>query len=483
MKTGNEHNLISNLAWKFGERITAQVVTLIVSIILARILEPSHYGVISIVTIFITLANVLVSDGFGSALIQKKNADALDFSSVLYFNIFFSIILYVTLYICAPLISSFYGEGYEILTPVLRVLGLRIIISGVNSVQQAYVSRQMIFRKFFFSTFFGTILSAFVGISLAYNGFGVWALVAQYLTNTIVDTLVLFITVRIKIVPHFSMSRLKELLNFGAKILGAKLLVTGFQELRALIIGKVYSSSDLAFYDKGKQFPNLIVANIDASISSVLFPKMSKQQDNITAIKETARNSIRFSSYIMCPLMLGLASVAEQFVRIVLTDKWLPCVGLLRMFCIVYLFQPIHSANMQAIKALGQSKVYLQLEIIKKVIELVTLLAVMWISMDAIVISMAVLTTLFTFLNAIPNKKLLHYTFTEQMQDILPSIGISAVMVVAVLFLGLLPMSEFIVLGIQILCGIIIYILLSILSKNSQFYYLINMIKSVFKGK
>lgn len=470
-------NVLSNLSWKFAERISAQFVTLIVSIILARLLSPQDYGIIAIVTIFITFANVFVSDGFGSALIQKKEVDILDYSSVLYFNLVFSIILYVIIFFCAPFISSFYGEGYEILTPVLRVLGLRIIVSAINSVQQAYVSRKMIFKKFFWATLIGTIISAIIGIAMAYLGFGVWALVGQYLANTTVGTIVLAITLKKKPIMAFSFSRLKSMIGFGSKVLGTSLLITGYQELRALIIGKMYSSEDLAYYDKGRQFPNLIITNINTSIGAVLFPKMAQEQDDKTRIREITRKSIRFSSYLMCPLMLGLAAVAEPFIEIVLTDKWLPCVPLLQMFCVFYLFQPIHTANTQAIKAIGRSDICLKLELIRDAIQLVFLLTLMWVSVEAIVLSMAVLSAVFTVFNAYPNKKLLDYPFKQQMLDILPSVGMSIIMSVGVYLFGLIPMNAILSLVLQVLVGGIIYLLMSILTRNSELKYFVNLIK------
>lgn len=272
----NGKTVIKNMSWKFAERITAQIVTFIVSIVLARILEPSDYGVISLVTVFITIANVFVSDGLGSALIQKKEVDLLDFSSALYFNVAFSSLLYAILFAVAPFISKFFGNGYEILSPILRVLGLRIIIAAINSIQQAYVSREMIFEKFFFATFFGTIVSAIVGILMAYFGYGAWALVGQYLTNTTIDTIVLAIVLNKKPAIAFSIKRVRALFNYGIKILGSGLLIAVYTEVRSFIIGKVYSSSDLAYYDKARQFPNLIVNNVVSTISAVLFPKMSK---------------------------------------------------------------------------------------------------------------------------------------------------------------------------------------------------------------
>ena len=472
-----KNGLLGNLAWKFAERILAQLITFVVSIVLARMLDPSHYGTVALVTIFITIANVFVSDGFGSALIQKKDADKLDLTSVLIFNIGFSIVLYLVLFFCAPLISHFYGEGYEILTPVLRVLGLRLIPTGINSVQQAYVSKNMIFKKFFLATLFGTVLSGIVGIGMAYAGFGVWALVAQYLTSTTVDTIVLALSIGNIYCRGFSFVRLKGLLGFGSKILASGLLIVGYQELRALIIGKLYSSQDLAYYEKGRSFPNLIIANINTSIGAVLFPKMASEQDDRTKIRNTTRNSIRFSAYVMCPLMIGLAAVATPFIRLLLTEKWLPCVPLLQLFCIVYLFQPIHTANMQAIKAVGRSDIMLKLEIIKKTVELVAIAITMWYGVPAIVVGMAVCATLFTLFNAYPNIKLIDYTFKEQMADILPSIAMSAIMFVAVSFMQRLPITDLPMLMLQVLTGAVVYVLLSVMTKNKEFMYILHLIK------
>lgn len=471
----NKKGLINNLVWKFAERMAAQMVTLIVSVVLARLLDPSHYGTVAIVTIFITLANVFVSDGFGSALIQKKDADELDYSSVLYFNIVLSIFLYLILFFAAPFIADFYGEGYEILTPVFRVLGLRLIPAAINSVQHSYVSKNMIFKKFFLSTLSGTIISGVVGICMAYSGFGVWALVTQYLVSTTVSTVVLTFSIGNIFVLKFSLSRLKTLFSFGWKILCTALLITGYQELRALIIGKLYSSENLAYYDKGKQFPNLIVTNINVSIGAVLFPKLANQQDDMTALKQTTRNSIRFSSFVMSPMMLGFAAVAEPFVRLILTDKWLPCVPLLQLFCIFYLFQPIHTANMQAVKAMGRSDICLKLEIFRDIIQLIVLLVVMWISVEAIVISMAIMSTLFVFVNAYPNIKLLNYSIKEQLSDILPNVGMSLVMFICVYAVQFISSNNLITLIIQIAVGAVVYIALSVITKNNEFNLIKNM--------
>lgn len=474
-------SLLSNLSWKFAERIASQAVSFVVSIVLARILAPSDYGAIAMVMIFVTLANVIAEGGFSSALIQKKDADKLDFSTVFYFSLVFSIVLYVILYVAAPSISLFYGDGYEVLTPVLRVIGIQVIIYAVNSVQQAYVSKKMMFQKFFWSTLVGTIVSAILGLAMAYSGCGIWALVGQQLSMTVTNVLVLYIVTRKLPGLMFSFERLKGLFNYGAKILGASLLVSLFLDLRSLIIGKLYSSKDLAFFDRGRQFPNLIVVNVNSSVGAVLFPKMSEQQDDTQKIKETCRMSIRFSSFVMMPLMMGLAACGGPLIRLLLTDKWIDCVPFLQLFCIIYMFYPMHTANMQAIKALGHSGTFLKLELLKKIIELICLVLVMKISVIAIAVNMAILTTLFTFINAFPNVKYLNYSFVEQMKDITPPIVMSTIMGVSVYLLGqLLTFSDYLNLLVQIIVGISIYVSLSILIKNAEMKFIL---KLLFKSK
>lgn len=476
-KTG----FLGNLSWKFAERFAAQSVSLIVSVILARLLEPSDYGTIAIVNVAIAILNVFVSDGFGSALIQKKDADILDFSSVLYFNIGFSCILYFLLFLAAPFISAFYGDEYEALTAIFRVLGLRLIFSAINSVQNAYVSKKMIFRKFFWATFIGTAVSAGVGIAMAYLGCGVWALVFQYLTSSVVNTIVLAVLTPPIATKKFSFERLKGMLGFGSGILGSNLLTVVFQEMRTLIIGKMYAADDLAFFDKGKQFPNLIVTNINVSISAVLFPKMSHEQTDKQKLKAIMKKSVRYGSFIMCPLMLGMLAIAEPFVELILTEKWMACVPFLRWFCIYYLFQPIHTTNMQAIKALGRADIYFKLEVAKKIIEVLSLVAVMWISVDAIVISMAVLSTVFTAFNAYPTHKLLGYSFKEQTRDMLPAVSMAVVMVIAVCLIGMCPIGLMYKLPVQIIGGGCVYCALAFATKNQECAEILMLLRSVTK--
>ncbi len=462
--------VFSGLFWKFSERIIAQLVTFIVSVVLARILAPTDYGSIALITVFITIADVFVTNGFGSALIQKKIADNIDFSTVFYFNIVFSICLYIILYISAPHIANFYNN--EILCDAVRVLSIRIPIAAINSVQQAYVSRNMLFKRFFWSTFFGTITSGVVGMILAYNGFGIWALVAQYLTNTIIDTIVLWFTVKWRPILTFSISRLKGLFKYGWKLLCSGLLDTGYNQLRSLVIGKVYSSQDLAYYNKGDQLPNLLVVNINTSISSVLFPAISKYQDDKNKVKDMTRRAIKISSYVMWPLMIGLAVIAEPLITILLTDKWISCVPYLRIACLSYAFWPIHTANLEAMKAVGRSDLFLKLELVKKTIGIAVILCVMRWGVIAIALSALFISLISSIINAYPNKGLLKYGYLEQLKDILPSVLLSIFMGIAIIPIGLMIHNDWILMILQIVVGILIYLIGSIIFKFDSFIYL-----------
>lgn len=473
--------VFSNFIWRFAERCGAQLVTFIVSIVLARILMPDDYGTIALVTVFTTIMQVFVDSGLSTALIQKKDADDLDFSSVFYFNFIVCILLYLVMFFAAPLIASFYDIPE--LVSVVRVISLTIVISGVKGVQQSYVSRNMLFKRFFYATLGGTIFSAFLGIAMAYAGCGVWAIVAQQLSNTAIDTLILWITVKWRPKLIFSWKRLKALLGFGWKLLCSALLDTVYNNLRSLIIGKVYSSADLAYYNEGKKFPNFIVTNINTSIDSVLLPAMSNEQDDNARVKKMTRRSIMTSCYIMAPLMIGLVCCAKNIVVLVLTEKWLPCVFYLQIFCITYMFYPIHTVNLNAIKAMGRSDLFLKLEICKKVVGLALLFATVFISVKAMTYSLLVSTLFSMMINAWPNKELLHYSFLEQMKDIMPSILLAVGMGACVYAIGLLHLPTLPLLVIQIFCGGGIYLLGSKLLKLEPFVYLIGIIAPILKKR
>ena len=473
--------VISNLAWKLFERFAAQGVSLIISIVLARLLDPDVYGTIALVTVFTTIMQVFIDSGLGTALIQKKDATDIDFSSVFYFNLGACALLYFLMFLSAPFIAAFYEKPE--LVPIIRLLSLTLIISGIKNVQQAYVSKHMKFHLFFRATIFATVGSAVVGVAMAYHGFGIWSLVGQHLFNQVISTLILWCAVKWRPKLLFSFQRLWELLSFGWKILASNLLNTIYENIRQLIIGKLYTTSDLAFYNKGHQFPQLISSNINASIDSVLFPVMSEGQDDRERVRAITRRAIKVSSYIMMPIMLGFAACSNSFIYILLTEKWMPAAFFLRIFCITMVLYPIHTANLNAIKAMGRSDLFLKLEVFKKLVGATTLLIAMWMGVKAMAYSLLITALISSFINAYPNKKLLNYSYPEQLRDILPALALAALMGGVVYTVELLRLHALLTLVLQVLVGVAVYVGGSILFKMESYHYVLSIAKNFLRKK
>ena len=475
MKESSGKVVLSNFIWRFMERIGAQAVNFVVSIVLARLLLPTQYGTVALMNVFISLLGVFVNCGFSSALIQKKDADDTDFSTVFYVQLAICAVLYAGLFLAAPAISAFYNQD---MTSMIRVLGLTLIVAGVKNVQTAYVSRKMIFKRFFFATLGGTIGAAGVGIGMAVAGLGAWALIGQSLFNNVVDTVILWVTVKWRPKLRFSWERLKKLFGYGWKMLASSLLDQGYKDLRSLLIGKLYTSESLAYYDKGQSWPHLVVDSINSSVDSVLLPSMAAEQDNRERVKAMTRRSIMISTFIMMPVMMGIAVCAEPLVRLVLTEKWLPSVFFMRIFCITYAFHPVHTANLNAIKAMGRSDQFLKLEIMKKVVGIILLVGTMWISVEAMAYSLLASTLFSMIINAWPNKKLLGYTIFEQFKDIGQGLLQALFMGVVVWTVQLLHLPDLVTLIIQVPLGVLLYVGISVAIKNETFFYLLGVLRS-----
>lgn len=472
----NNIKIFYNLLWRFLERCGAQGITFIVSIILARVLEPDAYGVVALIMVFITIFQVFVDSGMGNALIQKKNSDDIDFSSVFYFNLFVSSLFYTFIFFSAPLIAVFYNRSE--LTQMIRILGLLLIIYGIKNIQQSYVSKKLLFKKFFFSTLTGTIVAAVTGIGMAYAGFGAWALIFQQIINSFVDTFILWIIVKWRPKIAFSFVRLRELFSYGWKISVSSLLDTAYNNITSLIIGKNYSAQDLAFFEQGQKFPRLFVNNINVAIDSVLLPVLAAEQESIKRVKDITRKSIRISIFFMAPIMIGLATCGEYIIRIILTDKWLFCLPYLRLFCIVYMLYPLQTANLNAIKAIGRSDLFLKLEIVKKTIGFGLIVATMQLGVYAMAVGVTVTRVIYQVINAWPNKKLFNYGIKDIIKDISPSIISAVIMGAFVLPISFLNYGDIITLLLQILVAMIVYAVCSYFIQKENFNY----VKNIFIG-
>ena len=470
---------ISNLIWKYSERCGAQIIQFIVQIILARLLTPSDYGIIGLITVFITISLVFAQSGLGQALVQRKHIDNEEFSTVFYFSMIFSVILYGILFLCAPIIASFYNE--PVLISIVRVLGVTVIIGAVNSVQQAYVQKTMQFKRFFWSTLGGTLASAVVGIYMAYRGYGVWALVGQQISNQLVNTVILWFTVKWRPMLMFSVLKAKRLFSYGWKLLCSSLIDTIYNNIYSLIIGKFYSSADLGYYNRGKQFPMLIIQNINSAIDSVLFPVMAEVQDEKQRLKNMVRRSIVTSTFLIFPAMAGLAAIAKPLTVILLTEKWLPAVPFIWFCCFTYAFWPVHTANLQAIKALGKSDIFLKLEIIKKIIGVAVLVITIPFGLYIMMLGQCFTTLTSSFINAFPNKRLLGYSYLEQVKDMLPSLVLSVAMLLVITLIQLLNLNNWITIGLQILIGVSVYFGMAKLFKLECLTYIEQTIKTYRK--
>ena len=469
------------MVWKFSERVCARLVSLVVSIVLARILVPEDYSLVSIVAIFFVLCNIFITGGFNTALIQRKNADELDYSTVLWTTLAVAALMYVGMFVCAPVIAGLYRKTK--LVPIIRVMALTFFINAFKSVLTAYTSSQLQFRKFFFSTIIGTVISAFIGIIMALRGFGAWALVAQEMTNSLIDTLVLFLTTKLRIRLQFSKESLRGLFSYGSKNFLSAILHTIYEQVSPLIIGLRFSTADLAFYTKGRTFPEIINTTLSDTIAAVLFPVISRVQDNLEDVLGITRRYVKTVSFILFPVMLGMLAVSDSLVILLLTEKWQPAAIYIRIFCVTYLFNLMDVGAVQAIRAIGRSDIILIQEIVKKAAYFIVLVGFVFLSSspEIMAVSTLVCTLIGVVVASVPSRRLIGYRYSWQICDILPNLILSGSMCLIVRLIGRLPISVGVLLPVQIVLGIAVYVSLSMITKNESFRYILDYGKQLLK--
>jgi len=466
--------VISGIIWKFCERFSSQIVSFIVSIVIARMLMPSDYGIVAMVHVFIAIANIFVISGFTSALIQKQNADEYDFSTIFYCSLLISIIIYLILFFSAPAISRFYGVNE--LTNVFRVFGLILPISSYNAIQNAYISKQMKFKKNFWGTFIGTTSSGLLGIYLALRGYGAWSLVFQYLSNSVINGIVIFFLIDWRPKFYFSISRAKPLLKFGINVLAADFVGTIFNQLNAFLIGKHFSVEQLAFYNRGQSFPYLVNGNLGLITSSVMYPAFSAESNDEKNFLSIMKRSVKVSTYVLSPLFLGLAAVGNNMIKILLTDKWIEAYPFLVIISISCLFSAPSTINLQVLKAKGFSNIVFHLEFIKKPIWLVMTICALFISVKALACVLILVSFEEMVVNAIAVRKVVDYSFMDQMKDFFTSLIPSIIMFLLIFPMQFIEINCYILFPLQIVCGVIICIVISILIKNESFTYLFDLV-------
>lgn len=480
-KQYGKRSVFVNVGWKLFERSSSLIITFLIQIILARLLDPAAFGLAAMVTVFVSLSTIFVSGGLSSSLIQKKDADELDFSSLFWVNLFVSIILYVILFIASPFISNYFG--YSELSPMLRVLSLKLIISAVNSIQTAYISKNMMFRFYFYSTLTGKVASGIIGVFIAISGGGVWALVGQSLSLILFETIVLWTRVKWRPQRKFSLSRAKVLYSFAWKIMLMTFIEAIRDQMRNMLIGKKYSSESLAYYDKGFLFPTNIVTNISSSLTAVMFPVLSNAQHNKQRALALCRSWLGIFAYSVLPILVGLILTAESLVSIILTNKWLSAVPYLQMASLTYIAWIIEIPIRETLKSLGHASTILYLQIIKTVTAFIVLITVMNLGVIIIAAS-GVFLGIFNILISIYIAKIkFQYGFLSVLEDVYQTILLNIYMGVTVYSISLLSISSLWKFFFQITIGMLMYIVLSIVMKNKNFMYIIDLFETVLNKK
>lgn len=470
---------IVGTVWELIRKLSSQAIGLLVSIVLARLLSPDDFGLVAMTSIFLNIANAFSTSGLGSSLVQKKDADSLDCDTVFWAGSALSVVVYAILFITAPLIANMYHS--EPLIWILRVQGLILLLSGITSVQNSVVYRNLDFKKFFYRSLISSIISGIVGFGMAFLGYGYWALIGYSLSSTVVGVIILWRIIEWRPQLRFSWERLKNLYKFGLNLTIAELVGTFFEELKGFLIGLKFTPADLAFNNRGNSLPALLSDNIKGTIASVLFPVMSKLQDSKESVKGSMRRSMMTTTYIIAPMMVLLAVMSEGIILVLYTEKWLQAVPYMQVICFHMLFSIIAQTNLQAIKSVGRSDIILRMEFIKKPIFLAILMYTVTISPLAMTIGCAIYSLIAGIINAFPNKKLIGYSYREQLRDIMPNILLSLVVGVLVFFISYFRMHIILTLFIQTSIGIGFYWAASKLFRIQSLDYIEKTVKEIRK--
>lgn len=467
-------NTLSSLFWKMFESGGRAVVELVVQLVMARLLAPEEFGALAIMLVIVNICNVIVQSGLNTALVQAKEIDKDDLSSVFWLSLGVSIVLFALVFFTAPQIADFYGVPY--ITWPLRALGFLLIITSFNSVQTAIVQRNLQLRKVFNAAIASVLVSGAVGIVSAFAGMGLWALVVQQLVYHVLNCFVL--GVQVKWLPCFSFDALKARKHFkySWKLLVSGLLEQGYQSLSDLIIGKQFNATCLGYVSQGKKYPQAIGYMLDGAIQPVMLSAVSRMQEDIHCVKSLVRRALKTSTFIIVPSMTLFAVAAEPIVELLLGERWLPCVPFLQMYCFVYALLPIHTTNLQALNGMGRSDLFLKLELIKKSYGTCFILVAAFVFKDVyfMVGLYMVSGVISTFVNAWPNKKVIGYSYAEQLRDILPAFALSAIAGGAALWCGSLIAVPFAKILAEAAVMAIVYLGLAAMLRLEAFTYLVS---------
>lgn len=472
---------VKGVGWSAIDSIARYGITFFVSIVLARLLSPDEYGLIGIITVFITVFNGIVDGGFTNALIRKQDVADQDYNTAFITNLVVSVFLAILLFLLSPLIAAFFER--EELTMLTRVMSVIVVVNGLAIVQKAKLTKKVDFKTQTKITLIASVASGAVGIVLALIGFGVWALVGQQITNQSLNTLLLWIFSRWRPTFVFSVASFRELWGFGWKLLVSGLIDSIWREIYQVIVGKFYSTETLGQYTRGQQFASLFSTNISAVVQRVSYPVLSSIQDDKTRLKDGYKRVIKTTMMVTFACMLGLAAISKSMVYVLIGEKWLPCVPMLQIICFQMMLYPLHAINLNMLQVQGRSDLFLKLEIIKKTIGVIPLCLGIFIDIYWMLWGSVIVGFISYYLNAYYSGPFLNYSVWQQIKDILPSFVISSIMALAVFAVGMLPITPYVLLFIQFIAGVLVLLLICETVKLPDYLELKSIVSSIINNK
>lgn len=473
---------ISGLFWTFGEVIANQGVQFVIQIFLARLILPEEFGLIGMITVFIAISNSIIDSGFSNALIREKEVNQHDYSTVFYFNLITSIVVYVILYFSSPTISVFFAQHK--LSLILRVLAITIIINAFGIIPRAILTRKINFKAQMIINISSSIVSGFIAIVLAYKGFGIWSLVFRTIIMQFIQVVMLSIINRWRPSFVFSKNSFEKLFGFGWKILVSGLIDTIYNNLYYMVIGKMYSASDLGYYTNAQKLRDIAATSISTAVQKVSYPVLSCMQNEEEVLKNMYKKIIKSSVYITFPVMFGLAIVAKPLILLLFGDNWSQSIIYFQILCLAGMLYPLHAINLNILQVKGRSDLFLKLEILKKCVA-ITLIAISIFSKWGIIglIWMKVVSSVIAFfINSYYSKSIIGYSTLNQIRDILPVLIITLFMGITTYFIGtFVPDYNFIKILIQISFGSAFFIVTSYMFKIEEFFSILDIMKKMIK--
>ena len=473
---------VKGIGWSFTDSLLGQGITFLVGVVLARLLSPEEYGLLGIMMIFIIISESIVNSGLSNALIRKQDTTERDYNTVFLTNLCLSFVMYGVLYLCAPLISLFFEKPQ--LTILLRVMGFVVIFNALALVPLTKLTKKVDFKTITYCSFAASVISGIIGISMALTGYGVWALVGQQISRQLIHSFALWIANKWLPKIQFSIQSFKELWNFGWKLLVSSLINTVWNEIYKVVIGKFYTPATLGQYTQAHFYSDIFSRNMSNVIQRVSYPVLSKMQDDKERMKQAYRQIIKVTMFVTFVFMFGLAGCAKSFIYVLIGEQWLPCVGYLQILCFSMALYPLHSINLNMLQVQGRSDLFLKLEIIKKCIAVVPLLLGIFVGIYWMLGGSVITGLIAYYLNAYYSGPYLKYSVWNQVSDLIPSISLSLGMAIVVYLIGLLPLTYYALLPIQIVTGAIIVFAVCEWIKLDEYTQIKRIVKDIlFKRK